>query len=228
LISPAATQSKTLMLKRALDLILCAVAVPLVIPVLAVCAIAVRLTSPGPVLFRQKRLAKHGSTFEMLKFRSMYVNAPDLRNPDGSTWNGADDPRVTRAGKWLRRTSLDELPQIFNILKGEMSVVGPRPDVPDALRHYRPQDRARLTVKPGVTGWAQVHGRNSLSWGLRRDYDLEYVAMASLWLDIRIIVRTVPLVLFGKGVFVGEGPHTESEDLGEPHASQSAKVSEGR
>ncbi|MGD0366026.1 MAG: sugar transferase [Acidobacteriaceae bacterium] len=216
------------MLKRALDLILCVVALPLAIPVLAACAIAIRLTSHGPVLFRQKRLAKHGSTFEVLKFRSMYVNAPDLRNPDGSTWNGADDPRVTRAGKWLRRTSLDELPQIFNILRGEMSVVGPRPDVPDAVRHYRPQDRARLTVKPGVTGWAQVHGRNALSWALRRDYDLEYVAMASLWLDIRIMLRTVPLVLFGKGVFVGEVPHAEPEDPSEPHASRTAEMSERR
>jgi undecaprenyl phosphate N,N'-diacetylbacillosamine 1-phosphate transferase len=216
------------MLKRALDLIVCAVVLPLAIPVLAVCAIAVRLTSPGPVLFRQKRLGKDESTFEMLKFRSMYLNAPDLRNPDGSTWNGADDPRVTRAGKWLRRTSLDELPQLFNILKGEMSVVGPRPDVPDALRHYRPQDRARLTVKPGVTGWAQVHGRNSLSWALRRDYDLEYVAIASLWLDIRIILRTVPQVLFGKGVFVGEGPHVEPENPGEPQATRPAEMIERR
>ncbi|MGC2301206.1 MAG: sugar transferase, partial [Acidobacteriaceae bacterium] len=206
----------------------CVVALPLAIPVLALCAIAVRLTSPGPVLFRQKRLGKDESTFEMLKFRSMYVNAPDLRNPDGSTWNGADDPRVTRAGKWLRRTSFDELPQLFNILKGEMSVVGPRPDVPDALHHYRPQDRARLTVKPGVTGWAQVHGRNSLSWALRRDYDREYVAMASLWLDIRIILRTVPQVLFGKGVFVGEGPHVEPEKPCEPHATRPAEMIERR
>jgi lipopolysaccharide/colanic/teichoic acid biosynthesis glycosyltransferase len=109
-----------------------------------------------------------------------------------------------------------------------MSVVGPRPDVPDALRHYRPQDRARLTVKPGVTGWAQVHGRNSLSWTLRRDYDLEYVAMASLWLDIRIILRTVPLVLFSKGVFVGEGPHVEPENAGEPHAARPAEMIERR
>ncbi len=216
------------MAKRFLDLFLCAVALPVVLPVLAVCAIAVRLTSDGPVLFRQKRLGKDGRIFEMLKFRSMHVNAPDLRNLDGSTWNGADDPRVTRAGKWLRRTSLDELPQIFNILTGEMSIVGPRPDVPDALRHYRPQDRARLSVKPGVTGWAQVHGRNSLSWAVRRDYDRDYVANASMWLDLRIILKTIPMVLFGTGVYIDGGRQAEAEASRETHPNHPPEVSEGR
>jgi lipopolysaccharide/colanic/teichoic acid biosynthesis glycosyltransferase len=216
------------MAKRALDLLLCVIALPLVLPVLAMCAIAVRLTSDGPVLFRQKRLGKDGHIFAMPKFRSMVMNAPDLRNPDGSTWNGADDPRVTRAGKWLRRTSLDELPQILNILTGEMSIVGPRPDVPDALRLYRPQDRARLSVKPGVTGWAQVHGRNSLPWEVRRDYDLEYVSKASVWLDLQIILRTIPLVLFGTGVYVHGGRHTEPKSPRDARANQSAGVGEGR
>lgn len=216
------------MAKRALDLFLSATALLLVLPMLAVCALAVRLTSRGPVLFRQKRLGKDGRIFEMLKFRSMRVNAPDLRNPDGSTWNGVDDPRVTRAGKWLRRFSLDELPQIFNILRGEMSIVGPRPDVPDALRHYRPQDRARLSVKPGVTGWAQVHGRNSLPWEVRRNYDLEYVAKMSVWLDLKIILRTIPLVLLGAGIYVPGGPQTEPQTSIEPHAEQPAGMGEGR
>jgi undecaprenyl phosphate N,N'-diacetylbacillosamine 1-phosphate transferase len=216
------------MAKRALDLFLCVIALPLVLPVLAVCSIAVRLTSEGPVLFRQKRLGKDGHIFEMLKFRSMYVNAPDLRNPDGSTWNGADDPRVTRAGNWLRRTSLDELPQILNILRGEMSIVGPRPDVPDALRRYRPQDRARLSVKPGVTGWAQVHGRNSLPWEVRRDYDLKYAAKASMRLDLQIILRTIPMVLIGTGVYVHGERLTEAEISHEPHAKQPAGMGEGR
>ena len=193
------------MLKRALDLLLCLIALPLVMPVLAVCAAAVRLTSDGPVLFRQKRLGRDGELFEMLKFRSMYMDAPDLRNSDGSTWNGTDDPRVTTAGKWLRRTSLDELPQIFNILRGEMSIVGPRPDVSDIIRTYRPQDYDRLRVKPGITGWAQVHGRNSLELKKRRDYDLEYVRINSLWIDLLIIFRTIPLVLFGTGVYVASG-----------------------
>lgn len=216
------------MVKRALDLLLCLMALPLVIPVLAVCAVAVRLTSDGPVLFRQKRLGKDGCIFEILKLRTMYVNAPDVRNPDGSTWNGADDPRVTRAGRWLRRTSLDELPQILNVLRGEMSIVGPRPDVPDALRHYRHQDRVRLNVKPGITGWAQVHGRNSLSWTARRDYDQQYVTNASLWLDLQIILRTAPLVLLGTGVHVRRGHQTETDVSQEPHATQPARISEGR
>lgn len=215
------------MVKRGLDLFLCLVAIPVVLPLLVICSVAVLLTSKGPILFRQERLGKDECRFKMLKFRSMFVNAADLRNPDGSTWNGADDPRVTRAGKWLRRTSLDELPQIFNILKGEMSVVGPRPDVPDALLQYRAEDRARLRVKPGITGWAQVHGRNSLSWITRRDYDLEYVAKASFWLDLTIIWRTIPVVLFGTGVYVRSERHAKPDDSGEA-ANKPVRMSEGR
>ena len=190
------------MAKRFMDLAVCIATLPILLPLLLGCALAVRFTSAGPVLFRQKRLGRNGRLFEMLKFRSMYVNAPDLRNPDGSTFNGEDDPRTTPAGKWLRKFSLDELPQLINILRGDMSVVGPRPDIPDAISKYRPIDYARMTVRPGITGWAQVHGRNSLPWEIRRDYDLEYVRTASVLLDLSIILRTFPLVLTGKGVYL--------------------------
>lgn len=190
------------MAKRIMDLTICIGILPILLPLLLVCALAVRFTSSGPILFRQKRLGRNGQTFEMLKFRSMYLNVPDLRNADGSTFNGKDDPRVTPAGKWLRRSSLDELPQLINILHGDMSLVGPRPDVPDAILKYRPIDHARLTVKPGITGWAQIHGRNSVPWEVRRDYDLEYVRTASVLLDLSIILRTFPLVLTGKGVYL--------------------------
>jgi lipopolysaccharide/colanic/teichoic acid biosynthesis glycosyltransferase len=167
---------------------------------MALIAIAVRLSSPGPVLFRQQRLGKKGVVFPFYKFRSMVVNAPDIRNADGSTFNADNDPRVTRVGRLLRKTSLDELPQLISVLKGDMSLVGPRPDVADALRIYRPQDYIRLTVKPGITGWAAIHGRNTVPLDQRRDLDIEYVTKYSLRLDIEILLRTIPYVLASRGV----------------------------
>jgi undecaprenyl phosphate N,N'-diacetylbacillosamine 1-phosphate transferase len=126
--------------KRLLDLLLCCVALPIALPLVVICALAVRWSSPGPVLFRQKRIGMNRRSFEILKFRSMYVNAPDLRNSDGSTFNGVQDTRVTLVGRFLRKTSLDEIPQLINVLRGEMSFVGPRPD---PSRSYRPASGAR-------------------------------------------------------------------------------------
>ncbi len=170
-------------------------------PVLLLCAIAVWLDSGSPILFTHDRLGLNGKLFKMPKFRSMYRNAADLRNPDGSTFNAQDDPRVTRVGRWLRRTSLDELPQLINVVRGEMSLIGPRPDIPDALNHYRADDHQRLQVKPGITGWAQIHGRNSLAWERRRDLDLEYARNQTFWMDMRIILYTIPLVMLGHGIY---------------------------
>ncbi len=189
------------MVKRAFDLAGGALALALASPVMLLCAIAVWLDSGGPVTFTHDRLGLNGKPFRMLKFRSMYRNAADLRNPDGSTFNAQEDPRVTRAGRWLRRTSLDELPQLINVVRGEMSLIGPRPDIPDALNHYRADDHQRLKVKPGITGWAQIHGRNSLAWERRRDLDIEYVRNQSFWMDIRIILYTIPLVMLGHGIY---------------------------
>jgi lipopolysaccharide/colanic/teichoic acid biosynthesis glycosyltransferase len=179
-----------------------ALALALASPVLLLCAIAVWLDSGSPVLFTHDRLGLNGRLFRMLKFRSMYRNAADLRNPDGSTYNGPNDSRVTRVGRWLRRSSLDELPQLINVVRGEMSLIGPRPDIPDALNHYRAGDHQRLHVKPGITGWAQIHGRNSLAWERRRDLDLEYVQKHSFWMDMRIILYTIPLALLGRGIYI--------------------------
>jgi lipopolysaccharide/colanic/teichoic acid biosynthesis glycosyltransferase len=170
-------------------------------PVLLLCAISVWLDSGNPVIFTHDRLGLNGKLFRMLKFRSMYRNAADLRYPDGSTFNAPDDPRVTRVGRWLRSSSLDELPQLINVIRGEMSLIGPRPDLPDALNHYRAGDDLRLQVKPGITGWAQIHGRNSLALERRRDLDIEYVQKRSLWMDMRIIVYTIPLVMLGHGIY---------------------------
>jgi undecaprenyl phosphate N,N'-diacetylbacillosamine 1-phosphate transferase len=188
--------------KRLLDLFLCCLALPIALPLVAICALAVRLSSSGPILFRQKRIGINRTSFKILKFRSMYVHAPDLRNSDGSTFNGAQDSRVTPVGRFLRKTSLDEVPQLINVMRGEMSFVGPRPDLPDSIQHYRPQDHLRLSVLPGITGLPQVRGRNTLSWEVRREMDVEYAKTRSLWLDIRIILMTFPAVLLGRGIYI--------------------------
>jgi lipopolysaccharide/colanic/teichoic acid biosynthesis glycosyltransferase len=198
-----------MVVKRLLDLFLCCLILPMALPLVAACALLVRLSSPGPILFRQNRIGMNRRLFEILKFRSMYVNAPDLRNSDGSTFNGAQDSRVTSVGRFLRKTSLDEVPQLVNVLRGEMSFVGPRPDLPDSIQHYRPQDHLRLSVLPGITGLPQVRGRNTLPWEVRREMDVEYAETRSLWLDIRIILMTFPAVLFSRGVYVEGSKRSE-------------------
>jgi len=187
-------------IKRLMDLIASAAALLVLSPILLVLAVVIRLDSRGPALFCQPRLGERRVLFTIYKFRTMQVNAPDVRNADGSTFNADNDPRVTRVGRFLRKTSLDELPQLISVLKGDMSLVGPRPDVADALRIYRPQDYIRLTVKPGITGWAAIHGRNTVPLDQRRDLDIEYVTKYSLRLDIEILLRTIPYVLASRGV----------------------------
>lgn len=189
-------------IKRFLDIVLSLFAITLFAPLMLIIALLIKLDSGGPAIFCQVRAGKDGKPFMCYKFRTMYVNAPDIRNPDGSTYNAEDDPRVTRVGRLLRKTTLDELPQFFNVLKGDMSIVGPRPDLPDQVQFYSERHKKRLLVKPGMTGWAWVHGRNSIPWELRRDLDVEYVEKYSLWLDFYILLRTIPMVLLAKGVYV--------------------------
>jgi undecaprenyl phosphate N,N'-diacetylbacillosamine 1-phosphate transferase len=189
------------MAKRLMDLCLSSVILAALSPLLAVIAILVRLTSDGPILYRGRRLGLDGRTFEMLKFRTMHVGSPDVRNPDGSTFWHPEDPRTTVLGRWLRRTSLDELPQLWNVLRGDMSLVGPRPDLPDQIQYYAPADHVRLTVRPGITGLAQVSGRNELTWEERRALDRQYLASRCLWYDLVILARTIPGVLWMRGVF---------------------------
>jgi lipopolysaccharide/colanic/teichoic acid biosynthesis glycosyltransferase len=199
-------------MKRAFDFFASLVALVVLAPILAAVAVAVRVSSPGPVIFRAQRAGLGGRPFDMLKFRTMRQGSADLRNPDGSTFNAADDPRLTRTGSWLRRTSLDELPQLWNVIRGDMSLVGPRPDLPDQLRLYTEADYGRLQVRPGITGLAQVRGRNRLTWQQRREVDLEYVSSRTMWLDLSILARTVPGVLSGRGVFgaTHDEPHDDS------------------
>jgi len=191
--------------KRLLDLTGAAVLLVLLAPVLAAVALGVRLGSPGGALFRQLRLGRHGRPFQLLKFRSMYVNAPDLRNPDGSAVTGEHDPRVTPLGRFLRQTSLDELPQLINVLTGKMSLVGPRPDQVDQIRFYTGPEKRKLLVKPGITGLAQISGRNGIAWERRKALDLEYVERQSLRLDLAILLQTLPCVLLRRNINTAAG-----------------------
>lgn len=190
--------------KRAIDIAGSSMVLALLSPLFALIAIAIRLDSPGPALFRQRRLGRCRSPFTLFKFRTMIVNAPDIRNQDGSTFNAASDARVTCVGRILRRTSLDELPQLFNVLAGTMSLVGPRPDQVDQARFYGDAEWARSVVKPGLTGLAQINGRNAIPWAARTQIDLEYVAHQSLLLDFRILLQTIPYVLGGHDIYINQ------------------------
>ncbi|BFV60402.1 sugar transferase [Kitasatospora sp. CMC57] len=166
------------------------------LPVGLVIAILIRCTMGGPVLFRQTRTGRAGAEFEILKFRTMR----DMRFPDEP-----DAPRITRLGALLRKTSLDELPQLWNVLRGEMGVIGPRPTLPEQVVHYSPRQRGRLAIRPGLTGWAQVKGRNSISWPERIELDLWYIANRTARLDLRILVMTARQLLRPAGITAAGG-----------------------
>ena len=189
------------MLRRAIDILASAAALLLSGPLLAAAAVAIRLESPGPVLYRQRRAGLDGRPFEMLKLRTMVSGAEHVGA--GLAIN-EDDSRITRVGALLRRTSLDELPNLVNVLRGEMSLIGPRPTLPAQVEQYTERQRGRLAVKPGITGWAQVNGRASLPWPERIELDLYYIEHRSLVLDLQILRRSVALVLGGSGVYKGE------------------------
>lgn len=186
--------------KRLLDVWVTLAVLAVLWPVLALIAAAIKLDSPGPAIFKQRRLGENGRPFWMLKFRTMVVDA-EQRAPNGGHEKRVDDPRVTRIGRWLRRTSLDELPQLINILKGEMSLVGPRPEVLKLTHDYEPWQRQRLAVPPGLTGWWQVNGRSDLPLHLNTHMDLYYIQNYSLWLDLVILWKTVGVVLRRQGAF---------------------------
>lgn len=197
--NPAMNYSQPLQrqLKRLIDLLLSFIILIISSPLFLAIAILIRLDSPGPVFFRQPRPGKDGNLFKVWKFRSMVPNAEFM----GARYAFVkDDPRVTRVGKILRSLSLDELPQLFNIINGEMSIVGPRPALLYQMERYNDFQRKRLIVKPGITGWAQIHGRNEIPWSQRFVLDAWYVDHWSLALDLKILCRTIPLVLRGRGV----------------------------
>jgi lipopolysaccharide/colanic/teichoic acid biosynthesis glycosyltransferase len=188
-------------LKRVLDLVVAGGALALASPVLAFAVVAIRVESRGHPVYRQRRVGRDGRAFEVYKLRTMVDDAE--RIGAGLAVNEGD-PRITRVGALLRRFSLDEVPNLINVLRGEMSVVGPRPTVQVQVDQYTPRQRGRLAVRPGITGWAQVHGRASLPWAERIELDLWYIEHRSLRLDLRILGRTARMLLTGDGLYKGE------------------------
>ena len=183
---------------RAFDIVLAAALLVVTAPLLALAALAIRLESRGPVFYRQLRVGRGGEPFELWKLRTM---VPGAESMGAGIYVLEGDPRITRSGRLLRRFSLDELPNLVNVLRGEMSIVGPRPTVQEQVDRYTDRQRRRLEVKPGITGWAQVNGRASLPWPERIELDVWYVDNRSLALDVRILLRTAWLLLTGRGLY---------------------------
>ena len=196
------------MIRRAVDLVVSALALALSSPLLLAAMLAIRLESPGPVIYRQRRAGRAGRPFDVLKLRTMVDGAEHIGA--GLAVN-ANDSRITRVGAFLRRSSLDELPNLLNVLRGEMTLIGPRPTLPAQVEQYTDRQRGRLAVKPGITGWAQVNGRASLPWSERIELDLYYVEHRSLSLDLRILLRTPAMVLGGAGLYKGHAGGWEGE-----------------
>jgi len=189
-------------IRRLIDIAVAATALVVCSPFLALAIVAIHLESRGGAFYRQRRVGRHGREFDVLKLRTMVDGAEQI----GAGLLVADgDDRITRVGAFLRRTSLDELPNLVNVVRGEMSLIGPRPTVPSQVAHYDERQLGRLAVKPGITGWAQVNGRASLPWSRRIELDLWYIEHRSLALDLRILARTVRVLFGGGGLYAGEG-----------------------
>lgn len=190
-------------MKRLLDLVIAVPAALLSAPLIAVLCVLIRLESPGDPIFRQTRSGRDGVPFRIYKLRTMVQGAQTMGAGDAIL---ADDFRLTRSGRWLRRYSLDELPNLWNVIRGEMSIVGPRPTLPSQVEQYTERQRIRLAVRPGITGWAQINGRASLTWPERIELDIFYVEHRSMLLDLKILARTIGTMLGGDGLYhEGEG-----------------------
>ncbi len=193
-----------LVVKRAIDIIACLVALPFVMLILIPVAIAIKIEDRGPLFYSSKRIGKGFKEFGMLKFRSMKVNAPDLRNDDGSTYNSKSDPRVTKIGHFLRETSLDEIPQVFNVLAGQMSIIGPRAGDVESKDTYEEDEKDKLLIRPGITGYTQAYYRNGLGVREKRLYDAWYAHSVSFLLDVKVFFRTIKTVLTHENVYTNE------------------------
>lgn len=188
--------------KRIFDLVLAIIALPFWLIILVVVGPMIYFQDKGSIFYNAPRLGKGGKIFKMYKFRSMKMNAPDLRNEDGSTFNAEDDPRLTKIGKFIRKTSLDETPQLLNIIKGDMSIIGPRPDLPEHMELYEGNEARKLEIRPGVTGYNQAYFRNTIPWKERIKNDIYYIDHLTMWMDIKVFFKTAVSVLKREDVFV--------------------------
>lgn len=186
--------------KRVFDLIIALLALPFVLLIIVIIAPFIYFDDKGPIFYAGKRIGRDGSLFGMLKFRSMKVNAPDIRMENGDTYNGDDDPRVTKIGRFMRKTSIDEIPQFINVLLGDMSFIGPRPDTPDFLDVYKNEFPAILTIKPGITGYNQAYFRNSIDGKEKMKNDDYYAKHLTFVIDLKIVFKTIKTVLFRENI----------------------------
>lgn len=190
--------------KRVADFLIGLAALPFLLVIIAIVGIAIKIDDGGPVFYKAKRIGKDSVIFDMYKFRSMIVDAPNWTNQDGSTYNAPDDERVTRVGRFIRRTSIDELPQFLNLLRGNMSLIGPRASGAGAIGTYQPDEMAKMDVLPGITGYTQAYYRNSISVREKRLYDAWYARNVSFWLDVKIFFKTVQTVLKRENVYTNQ------------------------
>ena len=209
-------------LKRVFDFLISLIAMPFFLLILVVVSILIKADDGGPIFYVAKRIGKNGKLFKMIKFRSMKVNAPDIRLADGSTYNGEDDPRVTKIGKFLRKTSIDEIPQILNIFVGHMSIIGPRPDPEDWLDKYTDEQRIFLKVRPGITGYSQAYFRNEADGQEKIKNDVYYAINCSFWLDVKIFFKTIATVFKEENTY----KDTTNEDVAITEAEQFRKQAE--
>lgn len=186
--------------KRIIDLIIALLSLPIILVLVIIIGPLIWFEDRGPIFYKARRIAKGGGIFKMYKFRSMMVNAPDIRMENGDTYNGDDDPRVTKVGRFLRKTSIDEIPQFLNVLIGNMSFIGPRPDTPDFLEVYQKEYPAILNIKPGITGYNQAYFRNSIDGAEKMRNDDYYAKHLTFGMDVKIVFKTIKTVLFRENI----------------------------
>ena len=187
--------------KRFIDIIIGLLAFPFVLILIIIMGPIIYFNDRGPIFYNAERLGLNGKPFKMFKFRSMFVNAPDIRNEDGSTYNGDDDPRVTKVGRFMRKTSLDEIPQFLNVLLGDMSLIGPRPDPLDDMNIYTEHQKKKLMVRPGISGYNQAYYRNSVEQNEKFEHDVYYAENISFLLDLKIFFKTIITVLSHDSIY---------------------------
>lgn len=210
--------------KRAFDIIVCLILLPFFLILYVIVGLLIKIEDKGPVFYKAKRIGKDSKIFDMYKFRSMKVNAPNILNADGSTYNAKDDPRVTKIGHFLRESSIDEIPQILNVLVGDMSIVGPRASGAEALSSYKEDEIDKMLVRPGITGYTQAYFRNNLTVREKRLKDAWYAKNQTVWLDIKILFKTVKTVLVHENVYTNKEGELTAQNMAETAEAQKEPV----